>query len=254
MYGHAQMSAADYRHLNEVCGNSMNYGNESVKCRAAMDAAQKNLGGFNVYALYDECYLENDNVYGLYKHEPFKYDENRFNLKYAFDSAQSSERFDDDPYIGNNEYVCGGWTVTGIYLNQDEVKEAAHIPLNITWQWQDGNWDKYKSTQTDLTPYYKEWVKKYRILIYFGDTDAGVPYNGGEEWTMNLGYPVAESWRAWTPTPSTMGGYVQIYETGTNFSYLTIRGAGHMVPQYRPFQALSMYDIFLKNGQYPKYR
>eukprot|EP01084_Bolivina_argentea_P142198 249808_1 len=225
-----------------ICGNSMQYGNETKECRTAMNAANANFGGYNVYAMYDECYLENDEV--------FKYDASRFNLKYAFDGAQYRNYGEDD---GNDEFKCGGWTVTGIYLNQPQVKTAVHIPLNITWQWQDGNWNKYKVTQHDLTPYYKQWVKKYRILIYFGDTDAGVPYNGGEEWTNNLGYPVQEAWRPWTPSQSTMGGYVQIFDTGTNFTYLTVRGAGHMVPQYRPYQALSMYDIFLKNGVYPPY-
>ena len=71
--------------------------------------------------------------------------------------------------------------------------EIIHIEIYI-----DGDWSKYHSTQTDEIPYYKEWAKKYRILIYYGDVDAGVPYNGGEEWTTNLGYPILESWRPWT--------------------------------------------------------
>ena len=41
----------------------------------------------------------------------------------------------------------------------------------------DGDWSKYHSTQANEIPYYKEWAKKYRILIYYGDVDAGVPYN-----------------------------------------------------------------------------
>ena len=92
-----------------------------------MNSATANFGGYNVYAMYAECYLENDQV-----DEVYKYDSNRFNLKHGFNAAQFRDNGDD----GNDECACGGWTVTGIYLNQKEVKTAVHIPVNITWQWQ----------------------------------------------------------------------------------------------------------------------
>ena len=127
MYGHSFMSSREYNHLLNECGNGMVYGNETKQCQTAMDEARANLGGFNIYAVYDECYLENDQVYDL------KHGQNgRFDLKHGFDGAQFRDNGDD----GNDEYKCGGWTVTDIYLNQPEVKRAVHIPNEVEWQWQ----------------------------------------------------------------------------------------------------------------------
>ena len=96
------------------------------------------------------------------------------------------------------------------------------------FRWTDGAWSKYHKSQTDLRPFYKEWVQRYKVLIYYGDVDAGVSYNGGESWTEKLGYPIWDAWRPWTTNGANlMGGYVQVYDTGStqyNFTYATVRG------------------------------
>ncbi|ETO17406.1 hypothetical protein RFI_19915 [Reticulomyxa filosa] len=157
----------------------------------------------------------------------------------------------------NNPYVCGGERTMSIYLNKKEVKQAIHVPEDMVWAWRDGRWPRYTKTQTNLIPYYQQWVNKYRILIYFGDVDSSVPYNGGYEWTMGLGYPIIEAFRPWTTNGQTlMGGYVQVYATDNpslNFTYATVRGAGHMVPQYKPKQSLVMFQMFLQNKTFPTY-
>ena len=70
-----------------------------------------------------------------------------------------------------------------------------------------------------------------------------------------MGYPILESWRPWTINgEELMAGYVQIFNSSPkNFTYVTIRGAGHMVPQFKPQEALKMYEVFLRNGEWPKY-
>lgn len=93
-------------------------------------------------------------------------------------------------------------------------------------------------------------------MIYYGDVDGGVPFNGGEEWTNALGYPILEEWRPWTVDgKAAMAGYVQIFNAeGNNFTYVTVRGAGHMVPQYKPEEALKMYETWLANDEFPHYK
>jgi len=69
-----------------------------------------------------------------------------------------------------------------------------------------------------------------------------------------MGYPVLEAWRPWTTDGANlMGGYVQIFNTPYNFTFLTVRGSGHEVPQYKPEEALVMYNIFLNNQHFPPY-
>lgn len=49
-----------------------------------------------------------------------------------------------------------------------------------------------------------------------------------------------------------MGGYVVEYPG--NFQYLTIRGAGHMVPEYKPAAALAFLKSWLANDSFPEYK
>ena len=55
-----------------------------------------------------------------------------------------------------------------------------------------------------------------------------------------------------------MGGYVTRYTTpasanGGSFDFLTIRGAGHMVPQMQPAAAIEFFTRWLKNEPYKNY-
>jgi len=72
-----------------------------------------------------------------------------------------------------------------------------------------------------------------------------------------LGYDVSQEWRPWTiDGKEYMGGYVTRYNTPSKngtFDYLTIRGAGHMVPQYKPKESLEFIDKWLKNEDWLPY-
>ncbi|XP_010527286.1 PREDICTED: serine carboxypeptidase-like 20 isoform X2 [Tarenaya hassleriana] len=82
----------------------------------------------------------------------------------------------------------------------------------------------------------------YRALIYSGDHDMCVPYTGTEAWTRSLGYNVTDGWRPWM-LDDQVAGYIQGYSN--NLTFLTIKGAGHTVPEYKPRESLSFYSRFL---------
>ena len=82
------------------------------------------------------------------------------------------------------------------------------------------------------------------MLIYNGDVDACVPYNDNEEWTSSLNIEVSEKWRAWY-VDDQVAGYVTTYSLN-NFAFITVKGSGHMVPQFRPKQALAMFERYLQ--------
>lgn len=53
--------------------------------------------------------------------------------------------------------------------------------------------------------------------------------------------------------PSQRAGYVLTYSPGPNkpdFTFLTIAGAGHLVPLFKPVRALAMFERFLANQGY----
>jgi carboxypeptidase C (cathepsin A) len=82
--------------------------------------------------------------------------------------------------------------------------------------------------------------------------DPGINSFVSQNWTVALGFKETQAWRPWTVDgKQQMGGYVTRYEN--NFDFLTIRGAGHMVPEFKPTASLAFLTAFLKNEDYMPY-
>jgi len=106
----------------------------------------------------------------------------------------------------------------------------------------------YNANLVSLLPTYPDLIKAYRVLIYSGDADACVPYNGSQEWTRKLGIAPTNPWHSYyvnSGGSNHVGGYVTNY--GTNFQYVTIKHAGHMVPKFEPETAFYMFSQWLNN-------
>ena len=57
--------------------------------------------------------------------------------------------------------------------------------------------------------------------------------------------------KAWKGSDSQVAGYFEQYATGDfPLTFLTVKGAGHMVPKDRPRHALDMFAKFLAGGGY----
>ena len=62
-----------------------------------------------------------------------------------------------------------------------------------------------------------------------------------------------EAWRPWTTDgKQRMGGYVITYPG--DLYYLTVRGSGHMVPEYKPEVTLAFIDAFIQGKEFPRYK
>ena len=71
--------------------------------------------------------------------------------------------------------------------------------------------------------------------------------------TRGLGYNESHGWRPWyvgEPHSSSVAGYVVEYDVPTEFTFMTIKGAGHMVPTFRPRESLTMMSRFLAGEPY----
>jgi len=135
------------------------------------------------------------------------------------------------------------------YLNNPAVRQAIHVANeSVTGEWTICTGKiNYEGNTASLMPVYPTLIKNYRVLIFNGDADCCVPYTDNESWTESLGYPVKEGWRQWEVN-SQVAGYVTTYDAHpSQFSFLTVKGAGHMVPQYKPVQAFAMFQRFINN-------
>jgi carboxypeptidase C (cathepsin A) len=91
-----------------------------------------------------------------------------------------------------------------------------------------------------------------RVLVYSGDTDPCINTFWSQNWTSHLGFEETQAWRPWTTDGAqAMGGYVTRYAQG--FDFLTIRGSGHMVPEFRPKQTLEWLRRWLGDEDWQRY-
>ncbi|KAM1106926.1 hypothetical protein ACFX2B_003702 [Malus domestica] len=98
-----------------------------------------------------------------------------------------------------------------------------------------------------MIKYHKNLTAKgYRALIYSGDHDMCVPFTGSEAWTRSLGYKIVDEWRPRTSNGQ-VAGYTQGYEN--NLTFLTVKGSGHTVPEYKPREAFDLFSRFLAGKQ-----
>ena len=72
---------------------------------------------------------------------------------------------------------------------------------------------------------------------------------GFERFTRAIGGEEQGEWHAWTSESvagkgRVVAGYATTYK---DFQFITVKGAGHEVPRYRPVAALTMLRKFLKN-------
>merc|ERR1711957_772372 len=144
--------------------------------------------------------------------------------------------------------------------NNEEVRSALHLkPLSFyekPWKIDAfGNDDAmlYSTFSGDSYSLYPELLSRYNVVIYNGDFDLCVPWSQNAEWTSMLAreqkYERKERWAPW-PNALLPSGYVTEYVTpyGTNFTFLTVKAAGHMVPMYQPQRAFDFFQSFLKGA------
>ena len=96
--------------------------------------------------------------------------------------------------------------------------------------------------QDERVTVYPHLIGKIKIMIFNGDQDNCIPYTQDEAWTAGMGLGQLEGWRPWM-VDRQVGGYVVAYEH--NFTFATVKGAGHLCPRYQPERSLALLTRFL---------
>merc|ERR1712107_134682 len=116
----------------------------------------------------------------------------------------------------------------------------------------------YNSSGPASITLWPELAQKIRVLIFNGDADGCVPYIGNEQWIADLeeqgSIQETHAWAPWfTSNKAAPAGYITRYQsagTGVDFSFQTIRLAGHMVPTFQPEAGFVMIkDFFSGNAE-----
>merc|ERR1712216_1064019 len=213
-------------------------------CIGALLKMAEEFSYFFEYGLYDECY--DFDISFLTEGQEMPHGKVPRRLKADDDGGYEPHHMDGAP--------CGGTGALGKWAKHADVKQALHVSPNASYfSGDNGVGFHYKSTEKDLTPFYKHVAENtnLRVLIYNGDTDPFLNSFAAENFPAGIGLTEKEGWRPWTVDGEMrMGGFVTRYEGGLDF--LTVRGSGHMVPQYKPQAALAFLKAWLANEDYPR--
>jgi carboxypeptidase C (cathepsin A) len=224
MYYHALISTKTWNQFQRDCIN----GKSQVGCDAAVITIEKNMNDINIYDIYTDCYSTQRGV-------------NPDHLPYR--QIKIKER----PIIVGEVPPCTDATQVTNYLNDPDVQSAIHVNQNLPYQWSIcSNVVNYSKNTFTVVPIYEELIKaKKQILVYSGDVDGAVPYVGTEAWINSMNLPINSLWQEWFITDnegSQVAGYVTYYQ---GLTFATVKGAGHMVPQYAPEAAYYMFTNFV---------
>lgn len=140
------------------------------------------------------------------------------------------------------------------YLNRADVKKALHVNLDIRWA-SCSNKVNYNHADSDVStaPIYNYLIDGgfgLDILVYSGDDDSVCGTIGTQDWIWSLGYSVSgKAWQTYTVNDQT-AGYLTKWSK-TKLAFLTVHGAGHEVPTYKPEVAFDLWSKYLA-GEFTK--
>jgi len=234
-FGHGMFSEKLYGELSLACGD---WSALTPLCVAKLSEMETAIGNFNIYNIYDTCGLDQRR---RLRAKPRLSDAHKLMAQKSI-TVETEDSFRVSAGYGAalNDYLCGAETAMDAWLDEPSVQAALHVTADTPGM-------RYDKTATDLRPLYSELIEQYQVLIYSGDTDGCVPYVGTEYWTRELNYTVIEDWHQWfgkhdDDHPIHKAGYAITYD---QFQFITVNGAGHMVPQYQPGFSLTLFKKFL---------
>jgi len=140
------------------------------------------------------------------------------------------------------------------YLNSEQVRAALHVSPRVkSWNFCSGFIGRtYRHEIQEMDNFYKALLKlKKRVLVYNGDLDLACNFLGDQWFVNRLEQPLKSPKRHWLVVDekgqNQIAGFVKDFE---NISFMTVKGAGHMVPTDKPVEALEMFKRFLNGGVY----
>jgi carboxypeptidase C (cathepsin A) len=139
------------------------------------------------------------------------------------------------------------------YLNRADVQKALHVGHAVT-KWRDcSNIVDYdtRDFSASVIDQYTEVIQTaikhdLQIFVFSGDDDSVCSTAGTQYWIWNLGWtaPANKLWKSWK-VHQEVAGYATQFDLGDStkakFTFVTVHGAGHEVPAYRPMEALEMF-------------
>jgi len=244
-YTHALYSHELRDQFNNKCNSTQNLECDDIKTEIG-----NLVGAVNIYDIYRKCFMgqgkfnKNSNTFTNNNYTPWLF--KKSNKKH---SKKGKYFLEDHPIrktkLGETP-PCTDSLGPDTYLNRQDVKQAMNVKMDINWSLCSESVQNHYTMDMEKGSY---WIypilisKKLKILIYTGDTDGAVPFNGTLAWVRNLGLKITRPWRTWRVNEDAVAGYVTNYD---GLILVTVKGTGHMVPQWKAKEAFYMLNQFFE--------
>ncbi|WP_367140352.1 MULTISPECIES: S10 family serine carboxypeptidase-like protein [Streptomyces] len=150
------------------------------------------------------------------------------------------------------------------YLDSEDVKDALHVPRDVTWQCADNDGPVAEwlvdDNMADGSWRYAEMVGRgYKTLLYTGNFDTACGYRSTEELLDDLMKEKGEhehaAWRnaprlIWTQAQGDPKGFVRRHK---HLTQVSVPGSGHQVPAFQPQVCREMLYNWLFDRPFPGY-
>ena len=226
---------------NKYC--LMNETYNSQKCEEIINIIEKDINGINLYDYLRECKTPQNLKSESYSNSKY--------YQYARWFFKRKKKNNLDLEEDESTTPCFDDTNIQNYFNRKDVQSALHVTAKSTWYVCSG----VVSNRYIILPEGSIWTyptlikEGIRILIYSGDTDVVVPYNGNQAWIKDLKLEVEEPWRQWRAfnDMNNVSGYIVKYK---GLTFCTIKGTGHMAPMWKPKESFYMFQKFINEEDF----
>ncbi|KAL3649918.1 Serine carboxypeptidase-like 34 [Castilleja foliolosa] len=239
-WDHAVISDALYDEIKRECDFSKS--NLSNACNNAVQQYFKLYQIIDMYSLYTPTCVENQTSFRPYS-----------NLKAPRHiSTNINGTWRTRPLLSGGYDPCASY-YSETYFNRPDVQRALHANVTkISYPWTHCSdiIEHWNDSAFSILHILRELIAAgQRIWVFSGDTDGRVPVTGTRYGLKKLGLRIRQDWTPWYTFNQQVGGWTVEYES--NLRFVTIRGAGHEVPSFKPKQALQLLRHFLKNQTLP---
>ncbi|KAL6562149.1 Serine carboxypeptidase-like 31 [Orobanche gracilis] len=225
-WSHAIVTDETHKTIIESCDFHSADPLNNTNCSNAMDEVYRQYNEIDVYSLYTPtCIRSSDN-----KSSPI--------------TAPTSPGFMAyDPCL--DDYVES-------YYNRLDVQKALHVSDGTTLR----NWsicnstlfDSWYDSKPSMIPIYQKLIDA--DLRICGDTDGRVPVLSTRYSLSLIKLPITTAWRPWYYKKQ-VAGWIEEYN---GITFVTVKGAGHAVPTFKPEESLALFASFLAGKTLPSAR
>ncbi|XP_057418141.1 serine carboxypeptidase-like 1 [Lotus japonicus] len=146
------------------------------------------------------------------------------------------------------KFGCRGYEnlLLHVWANDVHVQKALQVRKDTVKAWKRCNDSIIYTNDVQSSVAYHQYlrIKHFRALIYSGDHDMVVPYLGTLGWINSLNSTIVEDWRPWEVNDQ-VAGYIQEYSNYISFA--TVKGAGHVAPEYKRKECFEMFKRWISH-------